>query len=90
VLWQEERCEDASTAFARIASPPPASQKLASVIETCLGNTDAARAALSTFLDATPGWTLAKEIELQEGVWKYEPGRDRWIRSLAEAGMPRG
>lgn len=90
VLWQEERCEEASAAFARIASPPPASQKLASVIETCLGNTDAARTALETFLEATPGWTLVKETELQKSVWTFDPGRERWIQNLAEAGMPQG
>ncbi|MFC6583282.1 tetratricopeptide repeat protein [Sulfitobacter aestuariivivens] len=90
VLWQDEQCEKASEAFGKIASPPPASQKLASVIETCLGNTEAAQAALSAFLEATPDWTIAKETKLQENVWTYETGRERWIENLAEAGLPSG
>lgn len=88
VLWQGERCDEAREAFEKIASPPPAAQKLASVIETCLGNTDAAREALDVFLEANPGWTLMREIELQEGVWAHDPGRQRWIENLADAGMP--
>ena len=90
VLWQEERCEDASDAFARIASPPTAAHKLAAVIEVCLGNTDKAQSLLQVFMDANPGWTTAREADLQDGVWTYAPGRERWIDNLATAGMPAG
>ncbi|MEX0338765.1 MAG: adenylate/guanylate cyclase domain-containing protein [Arenibacterium sp.] len=88
VLWQDERCDEANEAFLKITSPPPAAHKLASVIEICLGQAEDARRALEVYLKTTPAWTVRKEIALQEAVWRYEPGLQRWVDNLTQAGLP--
>lgn len=88
VLWQDGQCEEAEAAFGRIASPPPAAQKLAAVIQVCLGDMAAAEAAIDAYLASTPDWTLEKEAASQEDVWAYEPGRLRWLADLEKAGLP--
>lgn len=88
VLWQDNRCKDAEEAFLRITSPPPAAQKLAAVIQICLGNEEAGRSALEAYLETAPDWTLEREAKLQREVWTFEPGRTRWLEHLAEAGLP--
>lgn len=88
-LWQDGRCEEAETAFNKMSTPSPLAQKLAAVIQICIGNDDAAQRAIATFLESTPDWTIRREAEVQAGVWSYEPGRERWLEDLATAGMPK-
>lgn len=68
--------------------PPAEAHKLLSVVHVCLGETDAARAALARFLTASPDWTLAREAAIHKSVWRYDAGRERWLNSLRIADMP--
>ncbi len=88
VLWQDGRCEEAEAAFARMAVAPPPAQKLGSVIQTCLGNAEAAREALETYRASAPDWTPDAEAEAQRDVWVFDEGRERWLQNLADAATP--
>jgi adenylate cyclase len=86
--WQSGNCEEALKAMQSMSEQPVESFKLLSVIHTCLGNRSRAKELLAAYLEKSPGWSIAREYELNARNWTAEGALDRWLENLRSAGMP--
>ena len=86
-LWEQNRCEEAKESFERMAQLPTPAQRTLAAVHACLGNKEAAVAALKIFLDDNPGYTLATETKRLSARWLNQPSLKRWMRDMAFAGM---
>jgi len=86
--WQNEDCEKGLDSMLSMSAPPMPSNKSLAALYMCLGRTEDARAAMRTFMDARPEYTLQDERRFAPDWWKPEGMADRWLNDLAQAGMP--
>jgi hypothetical protein len=71
----------------RMAPIPDPAQRMLAAALSCAGRSEAARAALATFLSTSNQASLQGERERLAMLWS--PGSlDRWIKDLRDAGMP--
>lgn len=85
-LFNCDRPGEALDEILRMNQPPQHADLLRAAVQAQLGHPEEAAAALARFLAYRPGWSLAKEHE--RTTFRRHADEERWLRALAQAGLP--
>ncbi|WP_171241104.1 adenylate/guanylate cyclase domain-containing protein [Ruegeria sp. HKCCA5491] len=88
IQWQVGECKQALETFQAFHSMPIAANKMLAAIHNCLGNGEEAKKAMTDYLAENPDWTVARERDVNAGLWIAPGVLDRWLGAMESSGMP--
>lgn len=87
-LWQADDCGAALASMNRMPKISVGDHKQLAIYQICLGDMDAAMAAMKVYIEGFPDATLAQEMERLGEKWTAPGQYERWLNALRTAGMP--
>lgn len=88
IEWEMGRCDDGLATIRQMSDMPSLARRTLAAIHVCLGQMDAARAAITELLEDNPGYSIGEVKEVFRARLKSPAMLERWLEDLRKAGLP--